>query len=101
MLESIWPRLSNLNLNKTIKRQIKSNSFYNRYSDRQEIEIQELEKDKSLKISKKVNYQKCYGLSNEAKEILEAHRPENIQEARLLPGMTPAAANILLRFVKK
>ena len=33
--------------------------------------------------------------------MLEKHKPKNIGEARLLPGMTPAAANILLRFVKK
>tara|TARA_X000000950_G_scaffold113448_1_gene142760 strand:+ start:2409 stop:4271 length:1863 start_codon:yes stop_codon:yes gene_type:complete len=100
-LQAIWPELAKLNLNTTIKKQIKSNSFYNRYSNRQELEIRELEKDKSLKIREDVNYQKCSGLSNEAKEVLEANRPNNIQEARLLPGMTPAAANILLRFVKK
>ena len=100
-LQAIWPKLAELNLNATIKKQIKSNSFYNRYSDRQELEIRELEKDNSLKIREDVNYQKCSGLSNEAKEVLEANRPNNIREARLLPGMTPAAANILLRFVKK
>ena len=100
-LQAIWPKLAKLNLNTTIKKQIKSNSFYNRYSNRQELEIRELEKDNSLKIREDVNYKKCSGLSNEAKEVLEANRPNNIQEARLLPGMTPAAANILLRFVKK
>ena len=100
-LQAIWPKLAKLNLNPTIKKQIKSNSFYNRYSNRQELEIKELEKDNSLIIREDVNYQKCSGLSNEAKEVLEANRPNNIQEARLLPGMTPAAANILLRFVKK
>ena len=40
------------------------------------------------------------GLSNEVKEILSGNKPDNIKEARLLPGMTPAAASILLRFVK-
>ena len=100
-LQAIWPKLAKLNLNSTVKKQIKSNSFYNRYSNRQELEIRELEKDNSLKIRKDVNYKKCSGLSNEAKEVLEAYRPNNIQEARSLPGMTPAAANILLRFVKK
>ena len=34
------------------------------------------------------------------KEILKKHQPKSIGEARALPGMTPAAASILLRFVK-
>ena len=96
-----WPQLNELNLNETIERQIKSNSFYSRYTQRQEMEIEELKKDQALKIRRNVNYQNCRGLSNEVKEVLEKHKPKNIGEARLLPGMTPAAANILLRFVKK
>ena len=43
-------QLNELNLNKTIERQIKSNSFYNRYTHRQEMEIEELKKDQALKI---------------------------------------------------
>ena len=96
-----WPQLNELNLNETIERQIKSNSFYSRYTQRQEMEIEELKKDQALKIRGNVNYQNCRGLSNEVREVLEKHKPKNIGEARLLPGMTPAAANILLRFVKK
>jgi tRNA U34 5-carboxymethylaminomethyl modifying enzyme MnmG/GidA len=40
-------------------------------------------------------------LSNEIKEILRKNKPKSIGEARQLTGMTPAAASILLRFVKK
>ena len=99
-LEKIWPKIKSLNLNRKIKKQIKTNSFYDRYSERQRFEILELEKDKSLRIRENLNYNNCSGLSNEIKEILNAHKPKNIKEAQLLPGMTPAAASILLRFVK-
>ena len=85
-----WPQLKELNLNETIERQIKSNSFYSRYTQRQEMEIEELKKDQALKIRRNVNYQNCRGLSNEVREVLEKHKPKNIGEARLLPGMTPA-----------
>ena len=99
-LKKVWPVINSLSLDNKIERQIKINSFYDRYSERQKMEILELEKDKSLKISKKIDYKKCSGLSNEVKELLFTHKPNNIKEARLLPGMTPAAASILLRFVK-
>ena len=37
----------------------------------------------------------------EVKESLEKYKPENFGEAKNLPGMTPAAAAILLSYVKK
>ena len=61
MIQKIWPEIQNLELNKKIKRQIKINSFYNKYSDRQKHEIHELEKDNLLKLSKNLNYNKCQG----------------------------------------
>ena len=100
-LKEIWPELESLKINKAIEQQIRVNSFYERYTSRQILEIDELEKDKLLKIDNRIDYRKCSGLSNEVKEILAKHKPNNIQEARQLPGMTPAAASILLRFVKK
>ncbi len=100
-LKSIWPELTKIKVDDTIKKQIKINSFYERYSERQLSEIDELEKDKLLKIREDIDYTECGGLSNEVKEILKNHMPSNIQEARQLPGMTPAAAAILLRYVKK
>ena len=63
-----WPQLKELNLNETIERQIKSNSFYSRYTQRQEMEIEELKKDQALKIRRNVNYQNCRGLSNEVRK---------------------------------
>ncbi len=100
-LKSMWPELKNLKTDQVIEKQIKANSFYNRYSGKQNLEIEELEKDKYLKIDQKLDFMSCSGLSNEVKEILNYHKPENIMEARQLPGMTPAAASILLRFIKK
>ena len=99
-LKKIWPELKTLGINREIENQIKINSFYKRYSERQLNEINDLEKDRLLKIKSSVDYNKCSGLSNEVKEILTTNKPHNIQEARQLPGMTPAAASILLRFVK-
>ena len=100
LLESIWPDLKKMNLDSKIKKQIQTNSFYKKYTKRQLDEINELNQEESLILNKKINYEACSGLSNEIKEILKKHRPKSIGEARVLPGMTPAAASILLRFVK-
>ena len=100
LLESIWPDLKKMNLDSKIKKQIQTNSFYKKYTKRQLDEINELNQEESLILNKKINYEACSGLSNEIKEILKKHQPKSIGEARVLPGMTPAAASILLRFVK-
>ena len=100
-LRRMWPELNALKINKRIEKQIKANSFYQRYSSKQQQEIDALDNDKMIKLDRQLNYSDCAGLSNEIKEILSRHKPENIAAARTLPGMTPAAASILLRFAKK
>ncbi len=101
LIYSIWPELKKLTLNKEIAKQIKVNSFYERYSQRHISEIEELKRDKELKINFNKKLDDCSGLSNEVKEILYKHKPKSIGEARELPGMTPAAASILLKYIKK
>ena len=101
LIFSIWPDLKKLKLDKNIAKQIKVNSFYESYSQRHLAEIEELNRDKELKINFRKNFDDCSGLSNEVKEILNKHKPKSIGEARDLPGMTPAAAAILLKYVKK
>ena len=101
LIESVWPEIKKLDIEEKIKKQIKTNAFYSRYTHRQFAEIEELKKDMNLKLSDNINFDKCSGLSNEIKEILKQHKPSSIGEARDLPGMTPAAASLLLRFVKR
>ena len=101
LLTKIWPEIASLKIDYRTKKQIRANSFYERYSKRQLIEINELEKDKDILLRPDIDLTKCDGLSNEIKDILISNSPKNIAEARQLPGMTPAAASILLRYVKK
>ena len=60
-----------------------------------------MKKETELKLHERVDFEKCPGLSNEIKEILRKNKPKSIGEARELPGMTPAAAAILLKYIKK
>lgn len=97
----IWPEIGEIKVNQSITNQIKNNAFYSKYTNRQIEEIEQLKKETRLKIGSNFNYNGCPGLSNEMKEILVKNRPRNIGEARDLPGMTPAAASILLNYLKK
>jgi NAD/FAD-utilizing enzyme apparently involved in cell division len=100
-IKRIFPNLRRQKISNRIEKQIKINSFYKRYSERQQCEIEELKKERFQEIHKNTNFNRCEGLSNEIKEILSKNKPNNIEEAKQLPGMTPAAASILLRYVKK
>ncbi len=101
ILKSIWPQICELQLDSKTENQIQVNSFYSRYTQRQKSEIEDLRKDEGLLLDIGIKYKKCPGLSSEVRELLEKSNPRSIGEARALPGMTPAAAAILLRYVKK
>ncbi len=100
-LEKIWPKISSLKMPQSVKKQIRNTAFYDKYTHRLLDEIAQLNKEADLKIGNKFDFRKCSGLSNEVKESLEKYKPENFGEAKNLPGMTPAAAAILLSYVKK
>ena len=58
-------------------------------------------KDDQIKEFIQLLYNAYRETSSDPKEILSKNKPNNIEEAKQLPGMTPAAASILLRYVKK
>ena len=101
IVENVWPELKSLKINKKIKEQIRISAFYQKYVNRQNKEISSLEQDSRLHLSESIDYENCPGISNEIKEILKSKKPKNIGEASQLPGMAPAAAAILLSFLKK
>ena len=101
IISEIWPQIKCLKLNTKLKKQLRADSFYERYKGRYLNEIAQLEKEEKMLLDDNIDFGKCSGLSNEAKEALTKYSPRNISEARELPGMTPAATSLLLRFVRK
>ena len=100
-LTSIWKEIKDINISEKTVKQIKNTAFYSKYTTRLIEEIDQLKAEVGLKINENINFRKCSGLSNEVKEVLERHKPQSFGEAKNLPGMTPAAASILLSYVKK
>ena len=58
-------------------------------------------KDESIIIPKDINYDIFSGLSNEVKSKLKKVRPRTLGQALRIDGITPAAALIILSFIKK
>ena len=100
-LTTIWKEIKDINISEKTVKQIKNTAFYSKYTTRLIEEIDQLKAEVELKINENINFRKCSGLSNEVKEVLERHKPQSFGEAKNLPGMTPAAASILLSYVKK
>jgi len=73
---------------------------YSGYIIRQQDEINKQKAQFDKKIPKEVNYDEIHGLSNEAKEKLKESRPETIDQATRIAGVTSATISILLVYLK-
>ena len=58
-------------------------------------------RDENLLIPSNIDYRKLSGLSNEVKGKFTQIRPKTIGQALRIDGVTPAAAYILLSYVKR
>lgn len=69
---------------------------YYDYLKREELEVKKSQKYRSLIIPSDFNLIDLPGLSKELQEKLYAHKPSNIAQAMLIPGITPAAISLLI-----
>ena len=96
--------------NKLYKPSKKEKSFYERsiveikykgYIEKQLREIKKTKKQNNKKIPTTFNYCSVDGLSNEVKEKLNHQKPRTIGDASIIEGVTPAAINLILIYLKK
>lgn len=81
--------------------QLAIDSLYEKYKERQAIEINSYRKDESLLIREDIDYRSIGSLSNEVREKLIRNKPASIGAASRIPGITPAAISALLAYIKK
>ena len=74
---------------------------YRGYIEKQLREIKKTKKEKSKKIPKNFDYRSVEGLSNEVKEKLNLKKPRTIGDASIIEGVTPAAINLIIIYLKK
>ncbi|AKK20147.1 tRNA uridine-5-carboxymethylaminomethyl(34) synthesis enzyme MnmG [Candidatus Liberibacter africanus] len=80
---------------------IQIESSYNVYTNRQMIEAKEIRFEEKRLIPNNFDYSSLPALSNELKEKLSRTKPFNLLQASKIEGMTPAALNLLLIYLKK
>jgi len=81
--------------------QIEIEAKYSGYIDRQMQQIDKMKRSESVKIPDGLDLDKISGLSNEVKQKLREHKPDNLGMAGRIQGITPAAVSILLIEIKK
>ena len=74
---------------------------YAGYIDRQQVEIERLQRNETTEIPTDLNYDNITGLSNEVKAKLKDVKPTTVGQASRISGVTPAAISLLLIHLKK
>jgi tRNA uridine 5-carboxymethylaminomethyl modification enzyme len=98
-LAKIWPRFGELA--PKIAEQIEIDAKYDVYLSRQAADVAAYRRDESFALPDDFDYAALSGLSNEAKQKLQRHRPRTIGHASRIDGMTPAALTLLVAHVKR
>ncbi len=84
-----------------IAEQLEIDAKYDVYLARQAADIAAYRRDESLVIPDGVDYSTLKGLSNEARQKLQAARPGTISQAGRIDGMTPAALMLIVAHLKR
>ncbi|MFO1189346.1 MAG: tRNA uridine-5-carboxymethylaminomethyl(34) synthesis enzyme MnmG [Alphaproteobacteria bacterium] len=98
-LARVWPEIAEIP--DEITGQLKADSLYAGYLKRQSADIDAMRRDDGCRLPRDLDYAGIPGLSNETRQVLKMAQPETIGAATRLPGMTPAAVIILLRYVQR
>jgi len=99
ILRGIWDNIPQFEPN--IDEQVEIDAHYVGYLKRQTHDIEAFKKDESISIPKDINYELFSGLSTEIKSKLKEIQPTTLGQALRIDGVTPAAAIILLGYIKK
>lgn len=96
-IEGLGPGLDHAQAAEQVEIQIK----YAGYIDRQQQEIQKLQKHEQTRLDMINDFSVVKGLSNEVVQKLNNHQPETVGQAARISGITPAAISLLLVHLKK
>ena len=98
-IREIWPKITQNE--HYIDNQVEINAHYSGYLVRQSHDINAFKKDENILMPEDINYESFSSLSNEIKSKLIEIRPKTLGQALRIDGVTPAAAIILLNFIKR
>jgi tRNA uridine 5-carboxymethylaminomethyl modification enzyme len=84
-----------------VPQQVSVQAKYSGYIQRQREEIERQRRNEETALPVDLDYAQVGGLSNEARQRLQEHRPATIGQAGRIPGLTPAAVSLLLIHLKR
>ncbi len=84
-----------------VKIQVDVQAKYSGYLKRQDQEIDRQLRHEDMRLPDDIDYSSVGGLSTEARQSLDAVRPQTLGQAARIPGLTPAALSLLLVYLKK
>jgi tRNA uridine 5-carboxymethylaminomethyl modification enzyme len=88
-------------LGEQVKQQVEVQAKYSGYLKRQSQEIDRQQRHEQMPLPADMDYAAVAGLSNEARQCLQAVRPQTLGQAARIPGLTPAAVSLLLVHLKR
>ena len=97
-LVGVWPELAEID--RKIQEQLAADALYASYVKRQQSGIDGLRRDRAHKIPANFKYRGLPGLSNELCDKLELIRPETLDQANRIEGMTPPALMVILSKIR-
>ncbi|MFW2421631.1 MAG: tRNA uridine-5-carboxymethylaminomethyl(34) synthesis enzyme MnmG [Porticoccaceae bacterium] len=89
------------NVDPAVAEQIEISAKYAGYIDRQQDDIDKMQRHEQTVIPEDFDYTAISGLSNELKQKLTETQPQTLARASRIPGVTPAAISLLLIQLKK
>jgi tRNA uridine 5-carboxymethylaminomethyl modification enzyme len=98
-LARIWPEFAALC--PEIAAHLEIDAKYAVYLERQAADVEAVRRDEGLLLGDAIDYASVTGLSNEARQRLQAARPRTIGQAARLDGLTPAALTLLAAHLKR
>ena len=84
-----------------VAEQVEIQAKYQGYIERQKGEVARRGEHEEVKLPACFDYRSVRGLSTEAQQKLELHRPETVGQAARISGITPAEISLLLVHLKK
>jgi tRNA uridine 5-carboxymethylaminomethyl modification enzyme len=84
-----------------VAEQVEIQAKYEGYIERQREEVARRSEFEARSLPAELDYREVRGLSAEAQQKLNRHRPETIGQAARISGVTPAAISLLLVHLKR
>ena len=88
--------LGETNADPELLRGVETEVKYAGYVQRQDAEIEKIQRNENIALPAELDYRSLPGLSMELRQKLEEVRPATLARAARIPGMTPAGLSVLL-----